>query len=375
PEPGKNRPPNRPVIISPAADGWALNQLTNPFLAIDFFSDPDTGQTQEAAEWEIWLTAPSERVWYSLTTDITLFRTNALSNGSFAGSHAGLQRLLPDADYLLRVRHRDDSGTPNAWGGWGERHFTTRCVTLAGSSFDSGLEGWDYQKGAIPSRPPEEFEWQSAGNPGGCLFSDEYGTGDDDATWYRAPATFLGNKSGAYGGYLEFDMRWTTISATTRGALAMLQSPTGTLHLWTTVTPSLDWAQFRLPLWPDAWDNGRGVPSELEFLSTLSTLTNVLIRADDFAPGSADNSYLDNVRLVAPMAVTNPLLVIWATTAHEITLQWLTNAVGFRLEAAPTLSGHWTSDLAPSSALSTNALSLLSFELDDGHHYYRLNKP
>lgn len=85
-------------------------------LSADLFADPDMGQIQTAADWEIYTATPSNLTWSSYGTKGSTLLTNRLNNGAFTGSHAGLSRLLYNTDYLLRIRHRDNSGATNAWG-------------------------------------------------------------------------------------------------------------------------------------------------------------------------------------------------------------------------------------------------------------------
>jgi hypothetical protein len=70
------------------------------------------------------------------------------------------------------------------------------------STFDTDIDGWssiDSNTGATPA-----FQ-ATGGNPGGFIqvFDGVGGT----ATFYVAPAKFLGNKSACYGGTLKFDLQ------------------------------------------------------------------------------------------------------------------------------------------------------------------------
>ena len=138
PEQGVNRPPNTPVIDTPPADGWAVDWTADMSMSADMFNDPDTGQSQEAAEWQILTVSPSNIVWFSATTNPVFLLTNALTNGVFTNSHTGLTRLLYGTDYRLRLRHKDNSGTGNAWGGWSERLFNTRPPGVSVQPLDYG---------------------------------------------------------------------------------------------------------------------------------------------------------------------------------------------------------------------------------------------
>ncbi len=122
-----NTPPAAPVINEPETDG----QIVNPadvHLETAPFSDPDSGPEGafRGSDFEIWSVSPSERVWHSLgMTGVESFHTH-LGDGVFENSHAGRVDLFFDTDYLLRIRHRDNSGDPaTEYGPWSERPFRT----------------------------------------------------------------------------------------------------------------------------------------------------------------------------------------------------------------------------------------------------------
>jgi hypothetical protein len=135
PRPGFNRAPNMPVISQPATDGWVVDPFDNLVLSVDFFSDPDTGQSHLSTDWEINTVSPPATVWVADNATGSNRLTNRLSNGVFVGSHQGLTRLLYNTDYVLRVRHRDSSAATNAWSNWGERLFNTRPPGFIGPPF------------------------------------------------------------------------------------------------------------------------------------------------------------------------------------------------------------------------------------------------
>lgn len=121
---GQNRPPVAPSILQPSTD-----RLINPanfLVETGPFMDPDAGDVHLCTDWEIWTPNRSERVWSFLCrTGVERIRA-ALSNGTFEGSLSGRDSLLPQTQYLFRVRHRDDSGAAaTEWSPWSERLFTT----------------------------------------------------------------------------------------------------------------------------------------------------------------------------------------------------------------------------------------------------------
>jgi glucose/arabinose dehydrogenase/PKD repeat protein len=104
-------------------------QIVNPsdvHMETDHFVDSDPGDTHLCSDWAIWTIFPSERVWYTdCIGGVERVHTH-LGDGEFENSHADLSELLPDTEYKLRVRFRDDSGDPlTEWSNWSERYFTT----------------------------------------------------------------------------------------------------------------------------------------------------------------------------------------------------------------------------------------------------------
>ena len=119
-----NQPPATPSISEPPVFGPAVNP--GDVHMESAFSDPDVGDLHAASDWEIWTVVPFELVW--TRSDATGFGTTntLLGDGAFIGSHAGAGTLFDDTTYLMRVRHRDDSGDPaTQWSPWASRPFTT----------------------------------------------------------------------------------------------------------------------------------------------------------------------------------------------------------------------------------------------------------
>lgn len=120
-----NSPPLTPVITEPVFDGRIVNP-EDVHMETGPFADPDANDQHLCTSWEIWAISPSERVWDS-TCQTGIERLHIhLGDGVFQGSHAGRHGLLPETDYRLRVRHRDNSGeAASEWSPWSERQFTT----------------------------------------------------------------------------------------------------------------------------------------------------------------------------------------------------------------------------------------------------------
>ncbi len=120
-----NSSPLQPTITEPATDGQVVNPADVHLETSPFF-DPDSGDAHLCSDYEIWLLSPSERVWVTACIGgVTKLHTH-LGDGVFENSHAGQSELQPGTQYLIRARHRDDSGDSSSeWSPWGQRLFTT----------------------------------------------------------------------------------------------------------------------------------------------------------------------------------------------------------------------------------------------------------
>ncbi|HYD02106.1 MAG TPA: PQQ-dependent sugar dehydrogenase [Phycisphaerales bacterium] len=120
-------PPAPPVITEPQ-----INRIVNGsdvHMEADSFSDAD-GDAHLCTDWEIWSVNPPARVWSTLCIGGVERVHTHIGDGVFEGSHADLHELLPQTQYRLRVRYRDDSGSAaSEWSAWSERDFTTGAAT------------------------------------------------------------------------------------------------------------------------------------------------------------------------------------------------------------------------------------------------------
>lgn len=120
----QNDPPAAPLITQPEVDGLILNPA-DVHMETGPFSDPDPGDDHLCTDWEIWTLDPAERVWVTECIGGVERVHSHLGDGVFENSHAGRDELLPETEYVLRVRHRDDSGQSNDWSPWADRLFQT----------------------------------------------------------------------------------------------------------------------------------------------------------------------------------------------------------------------------------------------------------
>src|SRR5438270_392841 len=116
------QPPTAPVPAGYVADkgavygsqgngftyGWDVANTAYPHRETAPFSEPKPGDTHRSTEWQVVTRSTGEVVWRAdgLTTVSGKVHVH-YGDGQFVGSLAGKSELLPDTDYILRVRHRD----------------------------------------------------------------------------------------------------------------------------------------------------------------------------------------------------------------------------------------------------------------------------
>lgn len=111
---GPNASPDAPTITEPSVDGQVSNPGDVHMEAIGFV-DGD-GNAHKSTDWEIsTVGVGAQVVWQTLgITGVERLHTH-LGDGTFLNSHAGRTDLLPDTDYSLRVRFRDDAGSVSSY--------------------------------------------------------------------------------------------------------------------------------------------------------------------------------------------------------------------------------------------------------------------
>ncbi|HYK01204.1 MAG TPA: PQQ-dependent sugar dehydrogenase [Thermoanaerobaculia bacterium] len=118
--------PVAPVILEPEHDRDVVapgdvHMVTSPFADAD-------GDGHRCSDWEI--VTPEEDVAWRAECATGAARLHIhMADGVFAAMR---RELHPNREYRLRVRHRDDSGDPDAeWSAWSEREFRTSAPPAA----------------------------------------------------------------------------------------------------------------------------------------------------------------------------------------------------------------------------------------------------
>jgi glucose/arabinose dehydrogenase len=111
---GPNANPAAPTITEPDVDGKIVNASDVHMEAIGY-SDPDDN-AHKSSDWEIWTTgASAQLVWQTLgIAGVERLHTHQ-GDGIFINSHAGRTSFLPNTDYELRARFRDDVGSVSSY--------------------------------------------------------------------------------------------------------------------------------------------------------------------------------------------------------------------------------------------------------------------
>ncbi len=164
------------------------------------------------------------------------------------------------------------------------------------STFDTDRDGWtaiDSQTGANPT-------YQSTGgNSGGFIQVIDGVAGT--ATYYNAPAKFLGDRSASYGAFLRFDLQVSVIpNSNTAGARLIGGGITlvKLLSILPAVAPT--WTSYSMRL--DISENWRvgsttgPVATEAQIRTVLASLTGLAINGE-YNTAAADSGGLDNVVL------------------------------------------------------------------------------
>jgi hypothetical protein len=173
------------------------------------------------------------------------------------------------------------------------------------STFDTTGEAWsivsfsDYSLNSFAVQgtyTPTYFA--TGGNPGGYIFATDPDAGDFT---FSAPAKFLGNQSSATG--LSYDMRYEdTVNFQTIDVI--LAGNNGKHLIWSnpSFVPNTTWQTNTASFTPSSsWHvaEGGALATAADFQGVLGSLAGLYIRGE-YDQGGADDTSLDNVRLIVP---------------------------------------------------------------------------
>jgi len=198
----------------------------------------------------------------------------------------------------------------------------TAQAQLAQSTFETGPDDW-----LVAERTPDTFAIvasrqpvyrSTVGNPGGHLRIT-----DGPGTWYwHAPVKFLGDKSKAYGGRIEFDLISDLQGPAVPNSRLVLSSGTTTLYTPIPRPTTTRWTRRVITFRPGPpWTNlTTGLPAtEAQMRSVLASL-HLLDIGGEYAAGD-DTGGLDNVTLYADQPRSNirvaEVEVCWASAPNN----------------------------------------------------------
>ena len=160
------------------------------------------------------------------------------------------------------------------------------------SKFDLTAEGWLLDS---PSDPGSTLAWlATGGNPGGYVRITDAAQSTVDR--FSAPALFLGNKSGFYGGTFKFDIRHS-INITSTGNEKLVFTGNGLSIHYITPFPNTTWQTWTIPIIAGDWriSGGNVIATEAQIRSVMSNLEKITILAD-WRSGTETTS-IDNVQM------------------------------------------------------------------------------
>ncbi len=189
-------------------------------------------------------------------------------------------------------------------------------LTAQVATFDSTAEGWTNVTllWPDPGNPPTELgpgvvqHFTTGGNPGGYLqVTDPDGSQPTGHVQYwKAPATWLGDKSSLYGGVLRWDAKMFTSLVSFPHDDILLTGNGTKIAFFANLTPGSAWITIAAPLTVGSWRVGnRNGPlaTQSQILSVLSSLQSIYLRAE--FQNNLDTFGIDNAAFVLP-ASTSP---------------------------------------------------------------------
>ncbi|MBN2506890.1 MAG: immunoglobulin domain-containing protein [Verrucomicrobia bacterium] len=235
-------------------------------------------------------------------------------------------------------------------------------AALVMSTFDANLEGWGVTSAAANARSQDGF-----------ATAEDVGA---DVPWsWVAPAKFLGNQSGAYGGWLQFEVWHSAAAGTALSAATVWLEGSGlSLEYYSSDLPSTVRNLYRIPLEAGSgWvrsDEGR-VATDEELKELLGAVSGLRIRGKHRA-GSGSGG-LDNVAFIVPCTDVVPFLgVSLIENGAAIVLEWPVNAGEFEVQWNGQVTGTEWSTVVPRERGVVGCRNRVTVDLSSACGFYRL---
>ena len=173
------------------------------------------------------------------------------------------------------------------------------------STFDSGAEGWTIQdlRSLGPYEPPVgnyTVNWAaSGGREGGYI---QRGDPTSNAFSFAAPAAFLGDRSGFYGGFLRFSLKTTLADWPSDNVVVLVGPQSQVLVAAISPLPGTTWTDYRIPLVEESFRKntlGGAAVTREELTSALAGLKALRISAE-YGSQVVETTGLDSVALISP---------------------------------------------------------------------------
>ncbi len=239
---------------------------------------------------------------------------------------------------------------------------------VASSTFDIDIDGWRIID-LLDNGPYDQALGiydvsydPSSGNPGGCI------TGNDPSGstfFFKAPESFLGNQSDAYGGELIYDMKSIGGDYFDVADVVLI----GGGHILTykiPYNPDTSWTLMKAPLTQTGWkvgNQGGAAVTEAEFREALAQITGLFIRGE--YRWGAETCYLDNVYL-SKFASTNSIdLTVDPGTGYEGALSGI--SLNYTLSGPMNYSGTVTLDSSGTAVIPSIQPGTYSLVLTSTH--------
>ena len=187
----------------------------------------------------------------------------------------------------------------------------TLCITISASfaqitsSFNTDAEGWtaiDHQGGPTPTYVA------AGGNPGGFIQVVDGVLGT--ATYFVAPAKFLGNRSSSFGQLLQFDLQVSVLANSSTAGVRLTGGGITLVKLLPAlpvVEPNWSSYAFRLDESADWLVSTTGLlATNVQIQTVLASLTELAINGE-YSTTAADGGGLDNV--VLETGVENEIVI------------------------------------------------------------------
>jgi hypothetical protein len=338
------------------ASAWCVitNVATEGLLTIDTIGS----QIDTVMQVEQWEDSLAKWVRKQCTNDI-IAGINLQSRISFQTQPRSFYRVYVDGVYMAGVGPDRGHVRFNIHQG---------LTNLAESTFDRDINNW-----GTTASPGLGITWKTATNGGGHLQAT--GNCPTSSGWrWQAPSSFHNDKSAAFGGVLEFDLRQSAISGPTSDDIILAGGNiTLTYQLDSRNRPGTNWTYYRIPLCPNGWWNKSTgqPPSQSEMLQVLANLSRLEILGQ-YSAESCTNE-LDNVALFGPETPL-PRLTISLVSRNAV-LRWPASGKGFILESTNLLTqstSAWQQVLqTPTVSNGTNTVII---PLSNRVQFFQLNR-